>query len=153
MGRGVFYWSNDESRRLFFLGNPVVWWGAALGLVAAVTTLLWRLRLGIQSVHQGVWLSIAAYVACYLPLMRVERPLFLYHYLPPLVFAILLSVLWLDDRGWTREAPISRQPRAFYVICALLVLGFVLILPLTLGGILPPGWTKVLTTVLPGRDL
>jgi dolichyl-phosphate-mannose--protein O-mannosyl transferase len=79
------------------------------------------------------WLPLLGFVASYVPCMSISRPLFLYHSLPSLVFAIAVVVLWLDRAGWLRPEGLRAQRRTYYLALAALVAGFVLVSPFTFG--------------------
>jgi dolichyl-phosphate-mannose--protein O-mannosyl transferase len=136
MLRPISYWSSG-SHHLHFLGNPFVWWGSTIGLIALVgVTILSRvsdLRIGDRvGWPAGLWILIAGYLGAFAPLMLVTRVLFLYHYLTPLVFAVCGLALWLDHLGWTRDGTWRDQRPTYWAALALGVVGFVLISPFTL---------------------
>lgn len=137
MIRSVFYWAQGE-RVIYFLGNPVVWWGSSLLLVSAATTpLLMRgsnleVR-GETAPKTRAWVVLLAFGFSYLPFALIGRIMFLYHYLVPLVFAVLATVLFLERIGWIRAAPIRDQSPRYFVAAGLVALGFISIAPLTYG--------------------
>jgi dolichyl-phosphate-mannose--protein O-mannosyl transferase len=63
--------------------------------------------------------------------------MFLYHYLPSLMFAIMAVALWFDQLGWTRPGAFWEQSRAFRWLVILIPAGFLLMSPLTYGLHLP----------------
>jgi dolichyl-phosphate-mannose-protein mannosyltransferase len=137
MLRPVSYWSSG-SHHLYFLGNPVVWWGSTIGLFALLSvTLLVRvtdLRLEDRPVWpDGLWLLVAGYLGAYVPLAFVTRVLFLYHYLMPLVFAVCALALWLDHLAWTRRGSWREQRASYWAALMLVLAGFVLGSPFTLS--------------------
>lgn len=96
--RGVYYWQgplvDGKQGHIYLLGNPVVWWGSALGVLAAF--LLWLIRpklLGKRRLLVGFLL--AGYAVNFIPFAFIDRPMFLYHYLFALIFAILLTCVLL----------------------------------------------------------
>lgn len=153
MSNPVFYWQKSSAgapslvAAIYFIGNPVVWIGSTLLLLIA---LLWAgLTLAMNRswtafTHDWFLIPALGYVGAFWPLTRVDRGLFLYHYATPLVFAILLGVLWLDRQGWFNRVSITAQPRRVYISVALLVLFFVLFSPLTYGWFLHPDTQKLL---------
>ena len=95
---GPVFYASPPGGPLYFIGNPVLWWGTTLGLVAAA--LVGGLgRKGRGSPRPLLWVPVAGYLIAYAPLIPVPRPLFLYHYLTPLVFGVCAVVLWLDGAG------------------------------------------------------
>jgi dolichyl-phosphate-mannose--protein O-mannosyl transferase len=154
MQRSIFYWGEGDSQ-LYFLGNPVVWWGSTLGLIVVVANLLLvrvtdlEVRGVAQSPPRQLWLPLAGYTVALLPLTRVPRALFLYHYLTPLLFAVCAVVLWLDHVGWTRPGGWRSQRRSFYGALVCLVVGFLLISPFTFSFVEAPAYRELLFRAFP----
>lgn len=164
MRTSVFYWqyggADGRVGSIYFLGNPAVWWGTSalfiLVLVYACLSLLYRwLRLGrkfsifnfpslcqrlrrARQFSSTVWIPIIGYFIAYIPLMRVPRALFLYHYLMPLLFALLVGVLWLDGQGFFKPGSVLKQPKYYFILLGAVVAMFVVFSPLTYGFLLPP---------------
>jgi dolichyl-phosphate-mannose--protein O-mannosyl transferase len=134
MARPIFYWSGGGAE-LFFVGNPVLWWGTTLGLVVvAVNVVLLkvtnlRVRGNDKPWPRLLWVPVLGYLISYAPLIPVQRPLFLYHYLSPLLFALTTVVLWLDHVGWTRPTGFRGQRLSFYFAMTALALGFIAMSP------------------------
>ena len=68
MVRPVFYWSGAKTS-LFFLGNPILWWGSSLGLiVVAVILAVVFLAIGLgdiiswQCILPGAVIAIGLYL-------------------------------------------------------------------------------------------
>jgi dolichyl-phosphate-mannose-protein mannosyltransferase len=136
MLRPVSYWTSG-SHHLYFVGNPVVWWGTTLGLIAflsiSVLARISDLRVGDRPVWpNGLWLLLAGYFGAYLPLALVTRILFIYHYLTPLAFLTCALALWLDHLGWTRSGCWRDQRMSYWGFLVLVVIGFALVSPFTL---------------------
>jgi dolichyl-phosphate-mannose--protein O-mannosyl transferase len=116
-----------------------VWWGATLLLVVvAVVSVLARVTALRVLALPGrapprLWVALAGYVAFYLPLARVPRILFMYHYFTPLIFSVVLVVLWLDHARWTSPAGLARQRASYYGVIATIAILFVALAPLTYG--------------------
>lgn len=115
--RGVLYWSGRGKNRLtsqvYLMGNPIVLWLCLGGVVVfAVTAGLYfrfrhsRSRLAMlfkDPIPNGIGnaLNVCAYcVTCYwlnlLPYVAVARSAFCYHYMPGLLYAELLTAMWVD---------------------------------------------------------
>lgn len=137
MNRPVFYWQND-GRSIYFLGNPVVWWGSfILGAVALVFSVM-SLWFRDARVRSGGWVFLVGYCIAYIPLMRVPRALFLYHYMVPLVFFLLFGLQWLD------YVLRNRNRRVWYCSMAVaVVVMFVFFSPLAYG-LRTPSWQALL---------
>ncbi len=156
MLRAVSYWSGSGSH-LFFLGNPVVWWGTAVGLVLVLAALPLR---ALTEPAPGdperawpaqLWIPVCGWLISYAPLSGVSRVLFLYHYLTPLVFGVIAVALWLDHSGWwTRPGSWREQRGSVWLTVAALVLGFALISPFTLSYVKAPDYQRTVYTSVPG---
>lgn len=130
MQRPVFYWQGQEGARLYFLGNPVVWWGASLLFLTAVISQILTF-FSQRKIQVGKeWIFLLGYIIAFAPFIRVPRALFLYHYMMPLVFSLLFGLTWFSTQSrnisyrWQRWVPVS---------IAIIICGFLLFSPLTYG--------------------
>jgi dolichyl-phosphate-mannose--protein O-mannosyl transferase len=134
MARPVFYWVGPD-RVIYLLGNPVVWLGALAATLISWTFLL--RHVWFESRARGVWkalmrpaalVPLSAWIASWTPLMLLQRPMFLYHWLIPLG--------WLICFAAAGAAPFleKRLSSRIVVIClGCLVFGFLVALPFTSG--------------------
>lgn len=76
-------------------GNPAVWW-------AAVPALLFASWHAVRERRMALGFVVAGWVIHLAPWVGIGRTLFLYHYLPSLLFAFL-ALAWLLDRVWNGE--------------------------------------------------
>jgi len=154
MARPIFYWSG-ENASIYFVGNPVLWWGTTLGLVvvAANSVLLRVTNLQVRGADKPLprllWIPALGYLIAYAPLIPIQRPLFLYHYLTPLLFALCTVVLWLDHVGWTRPGGFRNQRLSFYLATAALALGFAAMSPFIFSFLQMPEYTSRVIALLP----
>jgi len=154
MARPVFYWSSGGAS-LYFVGNPVLWWGTTLGLlvVAANVVLVKVTNLQLRGAEKPwpplLWVPALGYLISYVPLIPVQRPLFLYHYLSPLIFALTTVVLWLDHVGWTRPVGFRGQRLSFYIATTVLILGFIAMSPFTFSFLDMPDYRRQVIEFLP----
>lgn len=111
MHRTVLYWvakSPDYTAaalgrsvaRIYCMGTPAVWWLAAAGpslFVAWAISLpvLFRRALPWTSLGVGLFLG-TGYLVNWLPFVIVERVAFLYHFLPSMIYSLLLLGFMLD---------------------------------------------------------
>jgi dolichyl-phosphate-mannose--protein O-mannosyl transferase len=150
MKRGVYY-AQLEQGFVYFLGNPFIWFPATLMLVVfCMNFLLMRvtkLKVDGAARRTYLWLAILGFFMAYLPYIPVARGLFLYHYLPPLTFAILAAVLGLDYYGFTTKGSIKSQRVAYFTVIAVVVTGFLVMLPLTQGLPFPKYANAILKTI------
>jgi len=119
-----FYVDGGGTAKIYSMGNPVVWWLGIPALVfVALQGLKLRMRLnsdtGNMRVSGGLSLSnwpllfvVVSYLALWLPWATQPRTLFLYHYLPALVFLILalgycVHRLWHQGEQWGRTAAVA----------------------------------------------
>ncbi|HBE90739.1 MAG: hypothetical protein A3E37_03065 [Candidatus Andersenbacteria bacterium RIFCSPHIGHO2_12_FULL_46_9] len=158
----VFYWqlSQNEggvsrSGSIYFLPNPILWWGTSAVFAVILLSMLitgvnnlvrwhggWQKRVGRmrqqwqQSFLKQAWLPLMGYAASYIPLMKVTRVLFLYHYLTPWLFSLLVVVLWLERIGWIAREEIVDQPKRYWLVLAIILGAFIFFSPLTYGFLL-----------------
>ena len=148
MLKPIYYWTSDGAK-LYFIGNPLVWWGStAILLTVLMVSLLSRVS-GLQiasASNRKVLLAVPVigFLGAYLPLLYVGRILFMYHYLTPLVFAIMLSALWLQKIAWLQEGPLVKQRLSVYLVIGLVVLAFAAFIPFTYGTLWGMEWREAL---------
>lgn len=165
----VFYWQMSQnegginrSGSIYFLPNPILWWGTSAMFVVILLSMLvtgvnnlmgwkagWRGSVSRirqrwqQSFLKQAWLPLMGYAASYMPLMKVTRVLFLYHYLTPWIFSLLVAVLWLERIGWIAPEEIIDQPKRYWLVLAVILATFIFFSPLTYGFLLTEasrGW-------------
>lgn len=119
--QGVSYWSTDkEKRQIFFIGNPFSWWGGIIGVSMFLAVFLMDLvlrRRGIYQIPHAVrerYLRTTGFFAfawaChYLPFFLMGRQLFLHHYLPAHILAVMVLGGMLDFfTSYSINYPLSR---------------------------------------------
>ncbi|MBI2633748.1 MAG: hypothetical protein HYW80_00365, partial [Parcubacteria group bacterium] len=126
MIRPVYYWVKDFGEggtgRIYFLGNPFVWWLGTLGLIFGLR--LWKKQENFRWLYLGYLLS-------WLPFLVIGRVLFLYHYLIPLAFSLaIFAFSWFD---WLNKNWQNKRQLAIGAILILVVLGFLFFAPLSYG--------------------
>ncbi|NJK35387.1 MAG: hypothetical protein HC919_10795, partial [Oscillatoriales cyanobacterium SM2_2_1] len=94
-------------RAIYAMGNPVLSWGG-FGAVASIW--VWRSRRSSQYL-------ILCFAGHWLPWMLTSRCIFLYHYMPASVFAMiafagLLDTVW--SKGWWAPAALGGAIAAFF---------------------------------------
>ncbi|MDA1168964.1 MAG: phospholipid carrier-dependent glycosyltransferase [bacterium] len=112
MARSVFYWQGSNGNQfIYLLGNPVVWWGSFFLFCFGIVSLFLKIASGAKSslrevFSSGAWVFLLGYFVSFVPLMRVPRVLFLYHYLTPLLFSLLFGIWlldWVIKKGKVRQ--------------------------------------------------
>lgn len=144
MLRPVYYWQGSvmegKGAAIYFWGNPIVWWGSTVLLVSGVISLGISRFIG-QKWRLPLWLPLAGYAIAYAPFIRIPRALFLYHYLTPLLFAVVFVLLWSDEQGWLKG-------KRVYWWAGAVVAGWVCMLSVTYA--LPtPGFLSAILAHLP----
>ncbi|MCX5883788.1 MAG: phospholipid carrier-dependent glycosyltransferase [Deltaproteobacteria bacterium] len=137
MKKPIFYWLNRDAG-IYFIGNPVVWWSTGLVFTWLMGYLIFaRARNLKQSLlvdrNPVLWIPLAGYLISIIPLVPVQRPLFLYHYLPALIFSLIAGILWIDLLGFTRIASLRCQRISYYAAVGCCVGVFFLLTPVTYG--------------------
>lgn len=133
----VYYWNQDaggKSAKIFFAGNPALWW---LIVPALFLTLLTKEALK-KPVFQFLLL---AYLANLLPFVLIERVSFLYHYLPAAMFGLLLLAIWLKSFE-------AQNKNLFKAAWVLIIAGFLVMVPLSYGWLLPASIIKIPTSIM-----
>src|SRR3989338_287834 len=118
--------SPQSQSRIYFLGNPVIWWGSTVAmmylLLSVFVSLCKRIR---PKLVPG--LLIGAYLLNMLPFIGISRAMFLYHYMIGLVFAVIALVYLLD------KTENKNKKRAFIALLVGRVTAFIFFAPLTYG--------------------
>ena len=132
----VYYWNRDEiasrpdwQAKIFFSGNPAIWLMAAIGIIFVLIKL--ATKKGRRDFGPLFFILLIAYSANLLPFIFIKRVAFLYHYLPPAIYAnfiltLLLAKLWPKEKNF------------FTAVIIFVILGFVLLSPLSYGWPMPP---------------
>lgn len=136
--RPVYYWQGAEvgnlQAHIYLLGNPVVWWGSTIGVLVALVLWLGLPRtLGRYRTLTGFLLF--GYMVNFLPFAFIDRPMFLYHYLFALIFAVLLSCVLLallfDWQAQKYGRTVARQTS--WGVAAAALLAFLYFIPVSYG--------------------
>ncbi len=150
MVRSVFYWQGQGNQFIYLIGNPIVWWGSFFLFCLGVVSLFFRIASGSwtrvsQVFSSGAWVFLLGYFVSFVPLMRVPRVLFLYHYLTPLLFSLLFALWWVD-------IALPKRRNVFVAVALVSIfLGFVFIGPVTYGITLPDAWYNLLFAITSWR--
>ena len=131
MTRPIYYWVSENSR-IYFFGNPVIWWAST----AAVLILLWRgltsiLRLNLNTNFSTFLLS--GYFLNLLPFIGVKRVMFLYHYLTALIFAVLILCYLIDKIHSISSGQDKNSRKIFTGIIIISIIAFLFFAPLSYG--------------------
>lgn len=139
MYKPVFYWQGGSDRLLYFIGNPVVWWGAAVLFLSG----LFHTLLVKKKVSGPLAVLLLAYAVSFAPFVGVPRALFLYHYLTPMIFSLLFGIVWADQYVRSQGSYEKHRSRIAIIAIILIIFGFITYSPLTYG-FAAGGWTEAL---------
>ena len=139
MIRSIYYWV-EENAKIYFLGNPLVWWSSTVAILYVVwlfTQGLWSaLRRSIQQspvVSGTLVILCAGYFLNLLPYMGIKRIMFLYHYLSAFVFAVIIFT-YLIDKNFGKAVDTNRRFKfAALGFVVLNIASFLYFAPLTYG--------------------
>lgn len=142
MIRPVFYWQGSTGNQfIYLLGNPAVWWGGCIffciTMIALVVSVI-KKQFSNSSII--LWIMVLGYLWAYVPLMRVPRVLFLYHYLTPLIFSLVIAIWWLDR-------VVKNKKKFVFIAGACIIAGFIYISPLTYGYPISSFWQTLLFSI------
>ncbi|KAH0787144.1 Dolichyl-phosphate-mannose-protein mannosyltransferase [Histomonas meleagridis] len=91
MDRWVFFYSDNVSREINCMANPLLYWFVFIGIVLTVILAPFRVPDYRNALFTWGW------AVSYFPFILVPRTMFLYHYLIPLMFGIMNLVTILDN--------------------------------------------------------
>jgi dolichyl-phosphate-mannose-protein mannosyltransferase len=100
MTRPIYYWVKDTAR-IYFLGNPVIWWASAAAVAVGIKYL--TLSAKKRKLDKILVILLGGYFLNLLPFIGVKRVMFLYHYLTALIFAILILCYLADKNKNSRK--------------------------------------------------
>ena len=155
IGKPMFYATEQYIPRtssthhsIFCFGNPVIWYGALAALLYTVFTWLKTRHYRIDGEEQRWHITARNYdnhygfvfvglLAQYLPWVLVPRGTYIYHYFASIPFLIMMISLCLshDSRRGQRTGRIIG-----YIVIALSLACFVILLPYATGLPAPTGW-------------
>jgi dolichyl-phosphate-mannose--protein O-mannosyl transferase len=128
MVRAVYYWVEDMGEkgisRIYFSGNPVLWFLGLIGLFNLVF-----LKIQNQENKERKNILILLYLANFLPFVLVTRVLFLYHYLVAMIVSVL--IFWFVFNEQIQEL----KTRRFWLsaVLFLVISSFLFFAPLSYG--------------------
>jgi dolichyl-phosphate-mannose-protein mannosyltransferase len=144
MLRPVWYYggkdlANGNAQSIAAIGNPVVWWGGLLAMLASI----W---FGFRRRDRIILTLTVAYLSFYVPWMVAPRSItFLYHYFP-MVPLLILYIVWMF-RYWEENL---RNGRRMTIAVVLLAAGvFVWLYPVYTGITISREWMNIWIRWLP----
>jgi dolichyl-phosphate-mannose-protein mannosyltransferase len=124
------------------MGNPFLWWFGAGSLLFLIGMLVWQFIIPLvrqkrfsysTSLCVDTWIAlyiVVNYAANLLPWVKVNRCVFIYHYMTAVVFAFL-AVAWLVDQCLRSYRVVLRA--LGLTITFMIVIAFVFWMPIYLG--------------------
>ncbi len=130
LGKGsIWYWSkkmDSKTANIYLIANPLIWWSILAGIATAVV-FFFKKKLR-EKLPSSVYFFTAGFFLNLIPFLAITRVTFLYHYLPSLLFGIIvLSIIY--------EKFIKERLPAYFSLAFLvsIVLFFLLLAPLIYG--------------------
>lgn len=117
----VDYYNGNMIRTITGIGNPLIWWsGATCVLFSYIKTFLKRDK-------NDIFLIILI-LSTIIPYAFINRPMFLYHYYPTLIFIMLTIVSVIK-----MLTEITKNNSIYIIFIILISICFILFLPVTIG--------------------
>jgi len=119
--RGIAYWVDSKSNaQVHLLGNVLIWYSATLALAIYFTLLIFymlRQRRQCYDIHSDAWnqfrttgeIIVLGYAFHFVPYFFVDHTLFLHHYLPALVFQLMLTAAVVEHLFYLTRLVFARQ--------------------------------------------
>lgn len=97
MKKPIWYWTNSEGSlkgNIYLIGNPLIWLFVLIGIPVVILNLSDK-KFSRKDIF-WIYILLLGFFANILPYIFIKRITFLYHYLPSLVFGILILALFID---------------------------------------------------------
>jgi dolichyl-phosphate-mannose--protein O-mannosyl transferase len=132
--RGLLYYSKDQentyTRTVYLLGNPIVIWAVAVGVLVSFGSTFFYLRykgdrdLQLKRLFgrffSAVGFCLWTYILNLLPYILVARSAFIYHYMPALMYGEIMTALMLEQLVGRRNMHSAAKTLLILVIAAFL---------------------------------
>lgn len=138
-GRAIDYrWETPDGKAhgyVYLLGNPMTWLISLLGVILGTSLVLIDLLFGVLAPGQRQWLFslVTLYWGYMIPIMFIERVMYLYHYLLPMILGVLLFALVFM---LARRIPWNARRLSLAVILLLVIVAFWAYKPFTYNELL-----------------
>lgn len=131
--RPIWYWAGSKDgtfANIYLMGNIIEWAMVIIGIIFSIFLIFlkkYRKKLPIF-----FWFLLIGYFVNLFPYVAISRVTFLYHYLPSLIFGIMILCIILDKILFPRIS--LRAGGAVYSgILAAIIAGFLIIAPVSYG--------------------
>ncbi len=138
----IWYWSKSENGKvgnIYLFGNPIIWWSVLVGIIFSL------FAISIKKIRQKLppifYILLLGYFGNILPYIFIKRIAFLYHYLPSLVFGILiLSILYEKVFEPFLLKTTSQKTELFFYFgfLSLCFITFLILSPISYGFLISP---------------
>jgi len=111
MARPIFFWQGSEAsstQRIYSIGNPFVWWFGTFAVIACLFGLIKNLiKRNFEKIDSTTIFLLVGYFINFLPFIFIGRVMFIYHYLPALVFSILIVANKIEKTDKSLSVPLA----------------------------------------------
>ena len=151
MARPIQYFQESQNGKtsvIYFIGNPIIWWLGIVGILGyfylIIKNFLFKFRLKMpQILYSGsLLILISGYLAYMIPFSTIPRFMLMYHYLPALLFSIIIFSILFEIIIEMLFGPSPKEKFFFtsakanflFIVLLIIILsGFLYFLPLTYG--------------------
>jgi len=115
MRRPIWYWDRDLQTNIYLVGNPFIWYAVSPAILLVLLNLIfdWPDIFKQKTEKRSwLWFLICGYFISLLPFALMSRVVFLYHYLTPLIFGIIILAFFFDE---TLLVPQTAEEKAYKI--------------------------------------
>jgi len=141
MEKPIWYWTQTTSfgaKNIYLFGNILTYFSVLMAIVLSI--IISFLRKFRKKINPLIFILLLGYFANLLPYILVSRVTFLYHYLPSLVFGILIFAILTEK--------LFENKFLYFLFLALVFIAFLFTLPITYGIPLPYGTVQFYNGVI-----
>lgn len=138
VGRPIYYWHQDSGNdtsgakldsRIYFIGNPLAWWLATIAILYILIDIIPKSNdlsnlKGYIKQRKVQFLIVLGFVVNMIPFVGIDRAMFLYHYMPALIFSYF-GLGWLSTQFDNKKVQ--------YAILTLIIASFIFFSPIFYG--------------------
>lgn len=143
--RPIWYWAgskNNSFANIYLFGNIIEWLLIIFGI--ALSLFIIFVKKMREKLHWFFWFLLIGYFANLFPYATISRVTFLYHYLPSLVFGIIIFCILLEkiaipyidellEKKGKKESIEKANGAIYFGIIAAIIAGFLIISPISYG--------------------
>lgn len=93
---------DNKTSSIYFFGNPIIWWLGIIGIIGyfyvIIKNFLRRFKLKVPQTFysKGFTILILGYLFYLIPFYTIKRYMLMYHYLPALIFSIIIFSIFFE---------------------------------------------------------